>query len=118
MRKFVTVLTVVSMEYLKKNGTYVLVDSCLLEVHPVMPRASSVLRLDQSNYYAYFYLKGIICPMSMKLSRKFLIGVVIYLPKYFASHFGHVTLKQLITFTFFTQKWGTFILQIFENVWH
>ena len=46
-----------------KNGTYVLVkrrlmhtcrDSCLLEVHPVMPRASSVLGLDQSNYYAYF----------------------------------------------------------------
>ena len=38
---------------------------------------SSVLRLNQPNYYAYFYLKGSICPMSMKLSRKFVIGVVI-----------------------------------------
>ena len=32
--------------------------------------------------------------MSMKLSRKFFIGAVIDFPKYFASHFGHVTLKQ------------------------
>ena len=28
---------------------------------------SRVLRLDQSNYYAYFYLRGRICPMSMKV---------------------------------------------------
>ena len=49
--------------------------------------------------------------MSMKLSRKFVIGVVINLPKYFASHFGHVTLKQLIKFISLTQKWGIFILQ-------
>ena len=34
--------------------------------------------------------------MSMKLSRKFVIGVVINLPKYFASQFGHLTLKQLL----------------------
>ena len=47
--------------------------------------------------------------MSMKLSRKFVIGVVINLPKYFASHFGHVTLKQLITSISLTQKWGIFI---------
>ena len=49
--------------------------------------------------------------MSMKLSRKFVIGGVINLPKYFASHFGHVTLKQLITFISLTQKWGIFIFQ-------
>ena len=55
--------------------------------------------------------------MSMKVSRKIVIGVVIDLPKYFASHFGNVTLKQLITFISFTQKWGTFILQNVENVW-
>ena len=79
---------------------------------------SSVLRLDKSIYYAYFYLKGSInCPMSIKLSRKFYIGVI-SLPKYFATHFGHVTLKQLITLISFTQKWGTYILQNFENVWH
>ena len=34
--------------------------------------------------------------MSMILSRKFVIGVVVTLLKYFASHFGHVTLKQLL----------------------
>ena len=56
--------------------------------------------------------------MSVKLSRKFVIGVVINLPNYIASHFGHVALKQLITFISFTQKWETFILQNFENVWH
>ena len=48
---------------------------------------SSVLRLDQPNYYAYFYLKESICSMYMKLSRKFVISVVINLPKNFASHF-------------------------------
>ena len=69
---------------------------------------SSVLRLDQPNYYAYFYLKESICPMSMKFSRKFVIGVAINSLKYFAAHFGHVTLKQLITFISFTQKWGIF----------
>ena len=51
---------------------------------------SSVLRLDQPNYYAYFYLKESICLMYMKLSRKFVISVVIDLPKNFASNFGHV----------------------------
>ena len=52
--------------------------------------------------------------MSMKLSRKFVIAVVINLPEYLASHFGHVTLKQLTTFISFTQKWGTFkILKTF-----
>ena len=54
-------------------------------------KLSSVLRLDQPNYYAYFYLKESICSMYMKLSRKFVISVVINLPKKFASHFGHVT---------------------------
>ena len=52
---------------------------------------SSVLRLDEPNYYAYFYLEESICSMYMKLSRKFVISVVINLPKKFASHFGHVT---------------------------
>ena len=52
---------------------------------------SSVLRLDQPNYYAYFYLKESICSMYMKLSRKFVISVVINSPKNFALHFGHVT---------------------------
>ena len=52
---------------------------------------SSVLRLDQPNYYAYFYLKESICSIYMKLSRKFVISVVINLQKNFASHFGDVT---------------------------
>ena len=56
---------------------------------------SSVLRLDQPNYSAYFYLKESICSMSMKPSGKFVIGVVINLPKYFESHFGHVTRNDL-----------------------
>ena len=47
---------------------------------------SSVLRLDQPNYSAYFYLKESIWSMSMKLSGKFVVGVVINLPKYFESH--------------------------------
>ena len=52
---------------------------------------SSVLRLDQPNYYAYFYLKESICSMYTKLRRKFVISVVIKLPKNLASNFGHVT---------------------------
>ena len=79
---------------------------------------SSVSRLDQPNYYVYLYLKKSICAMSMKHSRKFVIVVLINLPKYFASHFGHLTLKRHITFIFLAQKLGTLILQNFENVWH
>ena len=52
---------------------------------------STVLRLDQPNYYAYFYLKESICSMCMKLRRKLVTSVVINLPKNFASNFGHVT---------------------------
>ena len=57
--------------------------------------SSSVLRLDQPNYYAYFYLKESICSMYMKLSRKVVISVVINLPKNFASHFDHVTRNEV-----------------------
>ena len=64
-------------------------------VHDERTCTSSVLRLDQPNYPAYFYLKENMCSMSMKLSRKFVIGVVINLPKHFASHFGHVTRNDL-----------------------
>ena len=46
--------------------------------------------------------------MSMKLSIKFVIGVIT-LPKYFASHFAHVTLN--LTFISFVKKWRTFILK-------
>ena len=48
---------------------------------------SSVLSFDQSNYYAQNYLKESICPMSIKFRTKYAIGVLINLPKYFASHF-------------------------------
>ena len=58
-------------------------------------KVSSVLRLDQPNYYEYFYLKESIYSMYMKLSKKFVISVVINLPKNFASHFGHVTRNDL-----------------------
>ena len=44
--------------------------------------------------------------MSMKRSIKFVIGVIT-LPKYFESHFAHVTLN--LTFISFIQKWRTFI---------
>ena len=56
---------------------------------------SSVLRLDQPNYYAYFYLKESICSMYMKLCRKFVVSVVINLPQNFASNFGHVARKDV-----------------------
>ena len=71
---------------------------------------------EQPNYYGYFYSRESICSMSMKFRRKAVVVVVINLPKYFESHFDHVTRKRLITFIFFAQKWGTLILQNFEKV--
>ena len=38
--------------------------------------------------------------MYMKLSRKFVISVVINLPKNFASHFGHVTRNDITVISF------------------
>ena len=54
-----------------------------------------------------FIWKESICPISVKLGKQFIIGVLNNFPKFAVLDSSHVTWKRLITVKIFTKKWGT-----------